>query len=157
LAKLYVIVNFKEELLSKLIGLKKTCERESGWEPPSGYVEEFSKIVLGICRKDANLVKVALVDDKLVGYCISVKDLHSYEGVVFDVTWRSAYIWDFFVLKTHRKRGIGEALLNETITYLKSIGKDKVGLLVNYRNNIAKRFFENRGFKLWSRFLVKSI
>jgi GNAT superfamily N-acetyltransferase len=73
------------------------------------------------------------------------------------VTWRSAYIWDIFVLKTHRRRGIGEALLNETITYLKSIGKDKVGLLVNYRNNIAKRFSEHRGFKPWSRFLIKNI
>lgn len=157
MAKSFAITNFQEELLSKLIDLKKICEKESGWEPPSGYIEEFSKVVLGICRKDANLVKVALVNDELVGYCISVKDLHSYEGVVFDVTWRSAYIWDIFVLKTHRRRGIGEALLNETITYLKSIGKDKVGLLVNYRNNIAKRFFEHRGFKPWSRFLIKNI
>lgn len=157
MAKSFVVADFKEKFLSKLIGLKKIYEKESGWEPPSDYFEEFSKIVLGICRKEANLVKLALVNDELVGYCISVKDLHSYEGVVFDVTWRSAYIWDIFVLKTHRRKGIGEALLNEAITYLKSIGKDKVGLLVNYRNNIAKRFFEKRGFKPWSRFLVKHI
>jgi len=153
----FVVANFKEGFLSKLIDLKKVCEKESGWEPPSDYIEEFSKVVLGICRKDANLVKVALVNDELVGYCISVKHLHSYEGVVFDVTWGSAYIWDLFVLKTHRRRGIGETLLNETITYLKSIGKDKVGLLVNFRNNIAERFLEKRGFKPWSHFLVKHI
>ena len=95
------------------------------------------------------------MDEKIVGYCISVKRLHNYEGVVMDVTWNSAYIWDLFVIKQCRNMGIGTALLNDAIAYLKSIGVDKVGLLVNYWNENAKKLFEKSGFKLWSHFLIK--
>lgn len=105
--------------------------------------------------QDPNLVKIAAVDDKIVGYCVSVKTSHNYEGVVMDITWKSAYIWDLFVLKEYRNAGIGTALLNRAFEYLKSIGVDKVGLLVNYWNENAKLLFEKLGFKRWSCFLVK--
>ena len=102
-------------------------------------------------------MKVALVGQKIVGYCIAVKKLHSYDGVVLDITWNSAYIWDLFVLKEHRNKGVGTALISDAIAYLKSIGIDKVGVLVNYRNDHAKRLFKKLGFKLWSHFLVKRL
>ena len=54
-----------------------------------------------------------------------------------------------------QNRGIGTALLDDAFEYLKSIGADKVGLLVNYGNENAKTLFEKLGFKLWSHFLVK--
>lgn len=128
-----------------------------GWDPPQEYLEEWIKTVLGIYRQDPNLVKVAFINKTIVGYCISVKKLHNYEGVVMDVTWKSAYIWDLFVLKEYRHKGIGTALLNDAIAYLKSIGADKVGLLVNYWNENAKKLFEKLGFKLQSHFLVKRL
>jgi ribosomal protein S18 acetylase RimI-like enzyme len=102
-------------------------------------------------------VKVALIDKDIVGYCISVRKLHNHDGVVMDVTWKSAYIWDLFVLKEYRNRGIGTALIKDAIDYLKSTGVDKIGLLVNYRNENAKKMFEKIGFKLWSQFLVKRL
>ena len=148
---------FTKEEVSKLESLKKLSEIEMGWEPPQEYLNEWVKAVFGIYRQDPNLVKLALKDEKIVGYCISVKRLHDYEGVVMDVTWKSAYIWDLFVLKEYRNRGIGTTLLNDAIAYLKSIGCEKVGLLVNYWNERAKKLFEKLGFKLWSHFLVKKL
>jgi len=74
-----------------------------------------------------------------------------------DVTWKSAYIWDLFVLKEYRNMGIGTALLNDAVAYLKSIGTDRVGLLVNYWNENVKKLLEKLGFKLWSHFLVKRL
>jgi len=153
----FIIKEFSREYLSDLVGLKKICEEEAKWVAPDCYLEEWSKVVMGIHKIDANLIKLAFMDDNLVGYCISVKDLHNYDGVVLDITWGSAYIWDLFVLKEHRSKGIGKALLNQTIEYMKSIGKDKVGLLVNYWNDPARKFFEKLDFKLWSHFLVKRI
>lgn len=145
------------EQVSKLEKLKKLCEVEMGWEPPRKYLEEWLKTVLGIYRQDLNLVKLAFVDETVVGYCISVKKMHNYDGVVMDITWESAYIWDLFVLKEYRNKGFGTALLNDTIDYLKSIGMKKVGLLVNCWNENAKRLFEKLGFKLFSYFLVKGV
>jgi ribosomal protein S18 acetylase RimI-like enzyme len=152
---MFKIKSFAREQVSELEKLQKMCELEMGWDPPQEYLEEWVKAVLGIYHQDSNLVKIAIMDEKIVGYCISVKRLHNYEGVVMDVTWNSAYIWDLFVLKQCRNMGIGTALLNDAIAYLESIGVDKVGLLVNYWNENAKKLFEKLGFKLWSHFLVK--
>jgi ribosomal protein S18 acetylase RimI-like enzyme len=143
------------EEISQLEKLENQCETEMGWSPPKEYLDEWVKTVKGIYQQDPNLVKIAIINEKTVGYCISVKKLHNYDGVVMDITWKSAYIWDLFVLKEHRNTGIGTALLNDTIAYLKSTGADKVGLLVNYWNENAKKLFEKLGFKLWSHFLVK--
>jgi ribosomal protein S18 acetylase RimI-like enzyme len=147
----------REKQIPELQELKRLCEIESGWTPPKEYLEEWVKVVMGIHNQDPCLAKVALVDGKIVGYCISVKKLHSYDGVVLDITWNSAYIWDLFVLKEQRNKGVGTALINDATAYLKSIGVDKVGVLVNYWNDHAKRLFEKFGFKLWSYFLVKGL
>lgn len=95
------IKSFTREQVSELEKLKKTCEIETGWDPPQEYLEEWVKAVLGIYHQDPNLVKIAVMDEKIVGYCISVKRLHNYEGVVMDVTWNSAYIWEPIELKVN--------------------------------------------------------
>jgi ribosomal protein S18 acetylase RimI-like enzyme len=152
---MFKIKSFTREQVSELEKLQKICEIEMGWDPPQEYLEEWVKAVLGIHQQDPNLAKIAVMDEKIVGYCISVKRLHNYEGVVMDVTWNSAYIWDLFVLKQCRNMGIGTALLNDAVAYFESIGVDKVGLLVNYWNENAKKLFEKLGFKLWSYYLIK--
>lgn len=152
---MFKIESFEEKRVSELEKLQQLCEIELGWSPPKEYLEEWTRAVIGICRQDPNLVRIATIDGKIVGYCVSVKKLHNYDGVVMDVTWNSAYIWDLFVHRDHRNVGVGTALLNDAITYLQSIGVDKVGLLVNYWNENAKRLFEKLGFKLWSHFLLK--
>jgi len=154
---MFKIELFMIEQISELEDLKRLCETEMGWDPPQEYLDEWVKVVRGICHQDPNLVKIALIEEKIVGYCISVKKLHNYDGVVMDVTWKSAYIWDLFVLKEYRNMGIGTALLNDSIAYLKSTGAEKVGPLVNYWNEGARKLFEKLGFKLWSHFLVKRL
>ena len=52
---------------------------------------------------------------------------------------------DLFVLKEYRNMGIGTALINNATVYLKSIGVDKVVLLVNYWNENSKKPFEKLG------------
>jgi len=151
------ICNFAQNQITDLMEIKKVCEKESGWDPPKEYLDEWIRAVLGISRHDPNLVKIALVDNKIVGYCISVKRLHNYEGVVMDITWKAAYIWDLYVTKECRNMGVGTTLLEGTMTYLRSIGVEKVGLLVNYWNENAKRLFEKLGFRLWSYFMVKRL
>ncbi|MEM3090971.1 MAG: GNAT family N-acetyltransferase [Candidatus Bathyarchaeia archaeon] len=151
------VCNFAEEQIQELKTLKKLCDTELGWEPPQEYLDEWVKAVLGISRHDKNLLKIACINGKIVGYCVSVKKLHNYEGVVMDITWRTAYIWDLYVVKEYRNRGVATALIENTIAYLKSIGVEKVGLLVNYWNENAKKLFEKLGFKLWSYFMVKRL
>jgi len=65
--------------------------------------------------------------------------------------------YDLFVLKEYRNMGIGTALINNATVYLKSIGVDKVVLLVNYWTENSKKLFEKLGFKLWGYFLLKRL
>ena len=136
------IRNFEERDLHQLVELKRIFENELGWEPTKEYLEEFRKVVLGIHQRDPNLVKVAVIDDDLIGYCISSNQLHSYQGIVLDITFDSAYIWDMFIMHEYRRKGIGEKLLNEAISYLKEIGKQRVCLIVNYWNEGGKKFLK---------------
>jgi ribosomal protein S18 acetylase RimI-like enzyme len=154
---MFRIESFTREHASELEELQKMCEIELGWDPPKEYLEEWVKAVLGIHHQDPNLTKIAVKDGKIVGYCISVKRLHDYEGVVMDVAWNSGYIWDLFVLKECRRMGIGTTLLNDATAYFKSIGVDKVGLLVNHRNENAKKLFEKLGFKLFNYYLIRRL
>jgi ribosomal protein S18 acetylase RimI-like enzyme len=143
-------LSFSEEHVVALRELQKQCEIEMmGWDPPQEYLDEWARTVLGLYQQDPNLVKIAVVEDKVVGYCIMVKKLYNHEGVVMDVTWNTTYIWDLFVAKEHRNKGIGTKLLNE------AIGCDKTGLLVNYQNERAKKLFEKAGFKLYNYYLMK--
>jgi ribosomal protein S18 acetylase RimI-like enzyme len=151
------VCNFAQNQIADLVKMKKLCEKELGWEPPQEYLDEWIRTVLGISRHDPNLVKIALVDNKIVGYCISVKRLHNYEGVVMDITWKNAYVWDLYVAEEYRNMGVGTTLLEKAMAYLKSIGVEKVGLLVNYWNENAKKLFEKLGFRLWSYFMVKRL
>jgi hypothetical protein len=100
---MFKIEPFTEEQIFKLKELKQLYEMESGWNPPQEYLEEWIKVVLGVHNHDPRLVSVALIDNKVIGYCISVKRLHSYEGVVMDITWNSAYIWDFSFSRTQKQ------------------------------------------------------
>jgi len=152
-----VIRPFNKEDLPRLVELRRMFEIELGWKPPNEYLEEFSKVVLGIYERDPNLIKVAEIDDDLIGYCIATDRLHSYEGVVLDITRDSAYIWDVFILNGYRRHGVGKRLLDEVILHLKRIGKRRVCLIINYWNEGGKKFFERNGFELWGYLLNKEI
>ena len=114
-----IIRNFERRDSGELRRLKTLFEQELQWSPPEIFIEEFLKVVAGISKKDSELVKLAVADGKVVGYCIAAKDLHSCEGVVLDITMDSAYIWDMYVLKDFRHKDIGERLLDNMIQYLK--------------------------------------
>jgi len=153
----FVVRDSEEEELAKLVNMKRISERELGWEPPEEYLEEFSKIVRGIRKRDKSLVKVAEADGELVGYCIAVKDLHSYDGVVLDITMDSAYLWELYVPKQLHRKGIGTKLLEETIQHLKSIGKTRCYLTENYWNEEGKAFWDKKGFTLRGYLLEKRL
>jgi len=152
---LFRVIPFSKEHMVALRGLQKQFEIEMGWDPPQNYLDEWVETVLGLHQQDPNLIKIAVIGDEVVGYCIMVKRLHNHEGVVMDVTWKTTYIWDLFVTDEHRNKGIGTKLLDEAITYSKSIGCDKTGLFVNIQNERAKKFYEKVGFTLYSYYLMK--
>lgn len=69
-----IIRNFERRDSGELRRLKTLFEQELQWSPPEIFIEEFLKVVAGISKKDSELVKLAVADGKVVGYCIAAKD-----------------------------------------------------------------------------------
>jgi ribosomal protein S18 acetylase RimI-like enzyme len=80
-------------------------------------------------------VKIAYLNDHPVGYVYMIKDSIAGIGVV----------------KEHRKKGVGSALLIEGLRHLKSKGQKEVITAVNAENKPAVNFFRRHGFKEWKR------
>jgi ribosomal protein S18 acetylase RimI-like enzyme len=155
--QLYTIATPNESQLMKLVDLKAAFDRESAWDPTEEYLNEWIEAVKGIHRKDPNLLRMAIVEDEIIGYCVSVKRLHGYDGVVMDITWKNAYIWEVYVKKEYRSSGIGSALIGEVLEYLRQIGVERVSLIVNSWNEEAENFFKELGFSLWGYQLLKRL
>jgi ribosomal protein S18 acetylase RimI-like enzyme len=105
--------------------------------------------------RDPNGVFVAEVD-KPVGF------------IACDANWYSSFenkvigeIHEIFVHPEWQKRGIGEALVFRGLEYLKSKGRDTIGLWVGATNYKAKKFYEKFGFResgswgRWIRMILK--
>ncbi len=71
----------------------------------------------------------------------------SGEMAGFALCWTSSFVKDIAVAKTHRRKGIGQALLLTAFAALKARGHEQVGLKVELDNpSGAQRLYESLGF-----------
>ena len=71
--------------------------------------------------------------------------MHNYDGVVMDITWKTAYIWDIYVVQKYRNRGIGTALLENTMAYLRSIELKRSASLLIIGTRMPRDFLKSSG------------
>ncbi|MEM3884547.1 MAG: ribosomal protein S18-alanine N-acetyltransferase [Nitrososphaerota archaeon] len=107
-------------------------EKESFKDPWPCYVFTY------LHTKNPGSIKVALVNEKLVGY------------VVFDVEERDGkkvgHILNLAVEQSFRRMGIGRALMEAAISYVKGSGVNEVWLEVRESNTVARKFYLSMGF-----------
>lgn len=94
-----------------------------------------STLATAIERVDERVL-VATVDDEVVGFA------HAYVGRGRGDLLR------LYVAPSFRARGIGSALLEETIDELTAAGVDAVRAMVLAANEQGRAFYESRGFEL---------
>jgi hypothetical protein len=63
----YTIATPNESQLIKLVSLKAAFDRESAWDPPEEYLNEWIEAVKGIHHKDPNLLRIVMVEYEIVG------------------------------------------------------------------------------------------
>ncbi len=61
--------------------------------------------------------------------------------------YRRCHLIKLAVKPEYRRRGIGDALLRETVKYARKVGADEVILEVRAKNTVARRFYKKRDFK----------
>lgn len=111
------------------------------WKTVFGYMAAHNDPALSIDRKLRvdDLFFVAVDDDAIVGTVMAGYDGHR------------GWIYSLAVLPTHRRTGLGSALLTHAQDQLAALGCDKVNLQVVGGNDAVISFYEANGFSVEDR------
>lgn len=104
---------------------------------------ELAKILMDWGARDGDTAVVAEDEGKPAGaafYRFWTEDDHSYGFVAEDIPELGIAVWE-----SHRRRGIGRALLTALLTQAAAKGVSKVSLSVE-RDNPARHLYESLGF-----------
>ena len=81
---------------------------------------------------------VALESNRIIGFSLYYMSYSTWKG-------KCLYLEDFYVQPTHRKKGIGELLFNQTIEIAKSLKAKRMDWQVLSWNEIAMNFYKKQG------------
>jgi ribosomal protein S18 acetylase RimI-like enzyme len=70
---------------------------------------------------------------------------------------KQGYIRHIFVRPKYRGRGIGHALIRETLDWFRKKGVKRIVLDVNTRNRRARKLYESLGFKEYFVYYIKDL
>jgi ribosomal protein S18 acetylase RimI-like enzyme len=156
---LHVIVrDLKEEDLS----LIKKFTVQTGWrDVPKGQKkeldrDEFGKRLLEIfdalSKREHHKIFVAEDENhRFLGYLFVGKGSNMLTGK------DHGYIYDIFVKKEFRGKGIGKTLLNKAQSYCKQVGFSRILLMVSVENDVAAGLYKKMGFKTESMYMGKDL
>jgi len=90
--------------------------------------------------KEESIVFIAIENDHNTGF---IQLYPSFSSVGMKKIW---ILNDLFVSANHRKKGIGQLLINHVLAYCKETGGKKVVLSTAYDNLNAQMLYEKLGF-----------
>jgi ribosomal protein S18 acetylase RimI-like enzyme len=112
---------------------------------PGELGSEYVASVLAEVEKHGGALLVAEADSLVAGYCSLLT--HCDSGEDYDESFYSyAYVGDLGVLKSHRSRGIGAALLYQAEAIARREGLPWLRLSVLAANSAGRRFYQRLGF-----------
>jgi GNAT superfamily N-acetyltransferase len=118
-------------------------DRRRFLEPGEGAEEGYSQFLVSQLRDRRSVVLVAERDGSIVGYVFAAIEPLSWK----DLRDECGFIHDLLVSDEARRSGVGEALLNAAIAWLRDQNMPRVVLATAAQNDNARRLFERRGFR----------
>jgi GNAT superfamily N-acetyltransferase len=112
-------------------------------EPGEGAAAGYARFLASQLDDDESIVLVAERDGMIVGYAYAAIEPLSWK----DLRGECGFIHDLLVVEEARKSGIGHALLDAAIEWLRERGMPRVVLATAAQNDTAQRLFAHRGFR----------
>jgi GNAT superfamily N-acetyltransferase len=112
-------------------------------EPGEGAESGYASFLASQLRDKQSLVLVAEREDRILGYVFAAIEPLSWK----DLRDECGFIHDLLVVDDARRSGVGEALLNAAIDWLRTQKMPRVVLGTAAKNEKAQRLFERRGFR----------
>lgn len=111
--------------------------------PGEGVESGYARFLESQSRADDSLVLVAEQDGRIVGYVYAAIEPLSWK----DLREECGFIHDLLVTEEARGGGVGTALLDRAIEWLREQQMPRVVLGTAAQNVNARRLFERRGFR----------
>jgi GNAT superfamily N-acetyltransferase len=118
-------------------------DRQRFLEPHQGAEQGYGHFLRSQMDDEDCAVCVAEVKGRVVGYVYAAVEPLSWK----DLRGECGFIHDLLVDPSERGEGIGGALLEHAITWLRQRGMPRVVLSTAAQNAGAQRLFANRGFR----------
>ena len=112
-------------------------------EPGEGAETGYARFLVSQLRDKESIVLVADRDDQIVGYVYAAIEPLSWK----DLRGECGFIHDLLVTDAARRGGVGAALLDAAIDWLRDQHMPRVVLGTAAQNENARRLFERRGFR----------
>jgi GNAT superfamily N-acetyltransferase len=112
-------------------------------EPTQADAAGYARFLEAQLDEQDAVVLVAEQQGRIVGYVYAAVEPHSWK----DLRDECGFIHDLLVADVARRTGVGEALLNAAIEWLREQGMPRVVLGTAAQNETARRLFERRGFR----------
>ena len=103
----------------------------------------YARFLTSQLDAEGAIVFVAETDGHVVGYVYAAIEPLSWK----ELRGECGYIHDLLVTDDARRKGVGEALLDAAIAWLRARGMPRVVLGTAAQNATARRLFERRGFR----------
>lgn len=151
-----VIQTYDYELISKLNQEVQELHRQMYPEYFKEYnfeaVKQFFKQIM---TKDTNFFYVVRDGDHDMGYVWMEKREHKENA--FCNSYESIFLHHLNVLSAYRNAGVGKRLMETVYEVAESCEVKKIELDYWANNEVAKSFYETRGFKRYREFLYKDL
>ena len=112
-------------------------------EPGEGAESGYASFLMSQLRDKESIVLVAEQDDRVLGYVFAAIEPLSWK----DLRDECGFIHDLLVADDARRMGVGEALLNAAIEWLREQQMPRVVLGTAAQNENARKLFARRGFR----------
>ena len=118
-------------------------DRDRFLAPGEGSEAGYARFLASQLTDDKSIVLVAERDGVIIGYAYAAIEPLSWKDLRDECGW----IHDLLVADEARRSGVGEALLNGAIEWLREKRMPRVMLGTAAQNENARRLFERRGFR----------
>jgi GNAT superfamily N-acetyltransferase len=112
-------------------------------EPNQADAAGYARFLESQLDEQDAVVLLAEQQGRIVGYVYAAIEPLSWK----DLRDECGFIHDLLVADVARRTGVGEALLNAAIEWLREQGMPRVVLGTAAQNDTARRLFERRGFR----------
>ena len=116
--------------------------RDAFFTPAADFDAVFGRFVEANIRNKAACVLVAVVDERVVGYCQAMLDRHP--PAIADRDY--GQILDLAVTAHHRGTGVGEQMFAALGDWFRKKGVRRIEVRHSTLNEIAERFWSKMGF-----------